>query len=384
MTETTDMLQWETVRLRVCDVVPHIKNPKKWKAKGQEQLAESLRRYGVAGGFRLTVDNRLLDGHGRCEELAKAGYGEMEIDFSRCTRALTPEEEADLLARFAINNRTWDFDMLKTDDFFGEMDFEGIGFDGEALKEVLPPLKIKAKDDEHNPSGEVITDIVPGDLFEFKKDGICHRLLCGDSTDSDAVANLMNGEKADLVVTDPDFSMPIEKLIECYDTSLLFSKNIGFWICGDKQAVKIANHDFQNFAKFFVQDFRNATIVSNDQPMTRHVMIVQMGRKKMNNLHDAFSTLLQIATDRVSETHELTPMSKKVELPYEFIVHYSESNDIVLDFFGHSGSTMVACNQVRRNCFMMELEPKYCQVIVDRMRKADEELEIYKNREKIA
>lgn len=169
MTETTEMLQWETVKMKVCELVPHIKNPKKWKAKGQEQLAESLRRYGVAGGFRCTLDGRLLDGHGRCEELAKAGFGELEIDVSRCTRELTPEEEADLLSRFAINNRTWDFDVLRQDDFFAGLDLEGIGFDAEALKELAPPKVLPAEDDDYVPPAQVVTDIVLGDLFEFRK-----------------------------------------------------------------------------------------------------------------------------------------------------------------------------------------------------------------------
>ncbi len=99
----------------------------------------------------------------------------------------------------------------------------------------------------------------------------------------------------------------------------------------------------------------------------------------MNNLHDGFSTILQIATDRTSDAHKLTPMSKKPELAFEFITHYTDEEQVVLDIFAHSGSTFIAAIQSNRVVFGIELEPKYCQCIIDRIKKFDNSLKIFKN-----
>ncbi len=225
---------------------------------------------------------------------------------------------------------------------------------------------------------EIETNILVGDLFEITDGEITHRLLCGDSTDSDAVAKLMNEQKADLVFTDPDFSMPFDLLKEAYSNAVIFSKGFGFWVCADKQAVQLAMNDFDNFSHFFIQDFRQATMVSGTQAMTRHVMICKFGNRKMNNLKDGFRTILEIATLRTTKDHEKLPMQKRVELPAAFIEHYMDKGNIVLDLFGHSGSTMVAAQQLGVNCYMQELEPKYCQSILDRMQSLDENILINK------
>ena len=266
---------------------------------------------------------------------------------------------------------------------FGEHDFDALanGWDADELEGWgvdVPDFaggKQEAQEDDYEMPDEIETDIQPGDLFEIGP----HRLLCGDSTKAEDVARLMDGARADMVFTDPDFSMPFPLLKNVYDVSKDHSSGFGFWVCGDKQCVQLTMNDFENFAKFFVQDFRNATLVSNNQPMTRHVMICQFGKRPMNNLHDGFSTLLQIATDRTSETHKVTPMAKKVELPFEFIAHYSNENDLVLDFFAHSGSTMVAAHQLSRRCYCMEIEPKYCQAVINRMLNSFPDIKIRKN-----
>ena len=286
----------------------------------------------------------------------------------------------DVMRKRAILDNThdgkWDADVLSSWEFeMDELRDMGVPEFVFGISDEEDSKSVKVKGDDYEIPDEIKTDIVLGDLLKIGN----HKLLCGDSTDSDNIDKIMGSDKADLVFTDPDFSMSFDLLKSVYSNAVIFSKGIGFWVCGDKQSVQIAMNDFENFAKFFVQDFRQATLVSNNQPMTRHVMIVQMGRKAMNNLHDGFSTLLQIATDRTSEVHKTTPMSKKVELPAEFISHYSNEGDIVLDFFGHSGSTMVAAHQLNRRCNMIEIEPKYCQCIIERMIKLDPLLKVTRN-----
>lgn len=225
-----------------------------------------------------------------------------------------------------------------------------------------------------NEDEELSTDIKEGDLFKIGN----HYLLCGDSTNQDSTARLMNGVKADMVFTDPDFSMPIDLLFAAYANSKIHSKGFGFWIAGDKQAAQLAVNDFENFSHFFVQDFRNATIISNTQAMSRHTLICKFGNRKMNNLKDGFSTLLQIATLRLARDHRKLPMAKRIELPSEFIQHYTDPGEKILDLFGHSGSTMLACEQLGRICYTQELEPKYCQSIINRMKTHDENILVEK------
>ena len=182
-----------------------------------------------------------------------------------------------------------------------------------------------------------------------------------------------------MVFTDPDFSMNDDDLFVCYSNEKIINPDVSFWVCSDKIAVKLAYNDFDRFTHFFVQDFRCPTIISNTQPMQRHTIICKFGNRKMRNLHDGFSTLLQIPTERTLETHKITSMSKRVELPAVFIEHYTDEKELIVDIFMHSGSTMVAAHQLNRKCFGMEIEPKYCQVIVDRMRNLDSNLVIKKN-----
>jgi len=103
-------------------------------------------------------------------------------------------------------------------------------------------------------------------------------------------------------------------------------------------------------------------------------------KAKFYNQHKGFSTLLQIAkihsTNKGDTIHK---QEKKIELPYVFIEHFSKTDEICLDLFLGSGSTMVAAHQLNRKCYGMELDPKYCQVIIDRMKKLDSSFVIKKN-----
>jgi DNA modification methylase len=231
----------------------------------------------------------------------------------------------------------------------------------------------EAQEDDYEIPDEIETDIIVGDLFEIGP----HRLLCGDSTKAEDVERLMNGEKADMVFTDPDFSMPFDALAICYENTKKHSKGFGFWICGDKQAVYLASNDFENFAHFYVHDFRIPNLISNSRSMQRHTLIAKFGSKGINNLHDGFSTIVGVATDR--KGREVAPMAKKIELPFAFIQHYSNEGETILDVFAHSGSTAVAAGQLNRMCYMLEIEPKYCQCILNRMIADNPDIKITKN-----
>ena len=322
----------------------------------------------------------------------------------------------------------------------------------------------EATEDDYEIPNEVVTDIVLGDLFEIGE----HRLLCGDSTDSDAVAKLMNGEKADMVFTDPPYLMGFkgnvhsdgskslnsnyddienDKLDEA-ESGMFLSKialiikeycNGSFYICFYRLGIeKIINALIQNGLKYrsLIIWYKNNHNLSNSDYMSIYEPIVY-GWNAAHNFYgnrsnfdvitmkrtkdaspqvttqskaiyiksdDSFFKFEKITTkpknyievkDKVvfnmfsgenniwevdkTQANTMHPTMKPVELCEKAIKNSTQFNGKVLDLFLGSGTTMVAAHQLNRKCYGMELDPKYCQVIIDRMRKLDPSLTILKN-----
>jgi DNA modification methylase len=342
-------------------------NPRTIKDDKFARLVESLKGFPEMANVRpiiVNTDMVALGGNMRLKAMKQAGWKQAPVEIVDWPE----EKQREFIIKDNIGYGEWDWQLIAAEwPEVAEWDLD---------VPVFEPIQAEAVEDDFDvPEGGIETDIVIGDLFEIGE----HRLLCGDSRDSDQVAKLMNGEKADIVFTDPDYSMKEDDLFSCYKNELLIKADVSFWVCGDKQAILLASNDKDRFTHFFIHDFKVPTLVSNTQPMQKHNLICKFGNKKMNNTKDGFSTIVSVATERTLESHKVTRMAKRVELPAKFIEHYSNEGQIVFDFFGHSGSTMVASHQLKRRCYMQELEPKYCQVIIDRMRKLDPSLVIKKN-----
>jgi site-specific DNA-methyltransferase (adenine-specific) len=359
--------------MKISELKPLERNP--FKSKGDEQIkkiADSISSFEKMMRIRKIVideNNQILGGNKRFFACKRLGMKEIPDDWIDKQTDLTEDEKREFIVKDNSHwGSEWDYDLLKEWD----VDLDDWGMD---LPDGWEDEKTEAIEDNYEIPDEIETDIVLGDLFEIGE----HRLLCGDSTDSDQVAKLMNSEKADMVFTDPDYSMNDNDLFACYSNEKIIDAKVSFWVCGDKQAIKLVMNDIDRFTHFFVHDFKCATLVSNTQPMQRHNLICKFGNVKMTNLKDGFTTIVSVATERTLETHKQTPMAKRVELPAKFIEHYSDIGQIVFDFFLHSGSTMVAAHQLKRKCYGMEIDSKYCQMIIDRMKKLDPDLVIKKN-----
>jgi site-specific DNA-methyltransferase (adenine-specific) len=307
--------------------------------------------------------------------------------------SLTEQQKNEFIIKDNVGFGEWDWDDLANNWNVEELTDWGLdipNFDSEVLE--------AEEDDFAVPDGGSETDIVLGDLFEIGE----HRLLCGDSTDSDQVAKLMNGVLADMCHTDPPYNINYEG--------------------GSKKREKIANDKLDDFPKFlydvyitistalkkggaiyvwhastethnFIQQFLDAGflfksyIVWNKNNSTfgrsdyhwKHEPCIYgwldgashkwYGDRKQTTVWDV---------DRPSRSDE-HPTMKPIDLCSKALINSSTINEVVLDVFLGSGSTMVAAHQLKRKCYGLELDPKYCQVIVDRMKKLDPALVIKKN-----
>jgi DNA modification methylase len=282
---------------------------------------------------------------------------------------------------------TWDWDILANE--WEQTELEGWGLDGFPFEDKT----LKAEEDNFEVPDEIKTDIVLGDLFEIGE----HRLLCGDSTDSDQVAKLMNGEKADMVFTDPPYGVSYQSNFRIKTEKFDVLKNdnvfITEWI-----------NNLPLFSKGFVFVWTSWKVLKQwiefCEPIGElsNLIVWDKGGGGMGDLKGTFCSDFEVAlcynrgaeitgkrlgsvwsVGKDSSSKYLHPTQKPIELPALAIENVSNKNDLVLDLFLGSGSTMVASHQLKRKCYGMELDPKYCQVIIDRMKKLDATLVIKRN-----
>jgi DNA modification methylase len=271
--------------------------------------------------------------------------------------------------------------------------------------------ELEAEEDDYEMPDEVQTDIVLGDLFEIGP----HRLLCGDSTDSDAVAKLMDGQKADMVFTDPPYNVDyvgktkeklkiqndkhtiseFKKLIsDALANLIIFTKRGGsYYVCIPLE-VGVTDLFLEKMHLQSVLIWLKNTIVmgrKDYQQQTEPILFLTNTEEEsyegivygwnFGDSHEFYGGRKQSNVwkfDKPQRNGE-HPTMKPIPLVGKAIINSSRTKELTLDLFLGSGSTMVAAHQLNRKCYGMELDPKYCQVIVDRMIKLDPTLEVKRN-----
>jgi len=333
-------------------------------------------------------DNIVLGGNMRLKACIEAGLQEVPIIVAS---ELTDEQQKEFIIKDNVGFGEWDWEQLAN-----EWEIEQLSDWGLDLPIEMEDTEIEAVEDNYQAPETIETDIVIGDLFEIGE----HRLLCGDSTDSDAVAKLMNGEKSDMVFTDPPYGMHldtdysklpdsnrmgkakkydnvkgdnndftnelIDTIFACFNdckeifiwgadyfAELLPNKNQGSWIVWDKRVE-------EKFDKMIGSAFELCWSKSKHKR--------QIAR--FNN------TLFSGEQDAKNKVH---PTQKPIKLACWFLEQWSNQGNLIADLYLGSGTTMVASHQLKRKCYGMELDPKYCQVIIDRMIKLDPDLKITRN-----
>jgi DNA modification methylase len=354
---------------KIKDLKPAPYNPRKSTEKQEARLKESLVKFGVVEPIIFNKQTGyIVGGHFRVRELKKLGYTEIDCVIVDLNEA----DEKELNIRLNANTGEWDMEMLGE---WNSEELEAWGLDiGNFGSESVEELE--AKDDDFDATPPAVPITVLGDLYEIGE----HRLLCGDSTDSDQVAKLMNGQKADMVFTDPPYDLENE---DYHKNILLFTQNAHVFVMhDDKGIVNYLRLSSLDFSRFYVANFGFSSPRGND-PYLSHILISQ--EKNGNaiphkNMHDGFRSIIpmeyrfRLKDDKTEHKHQ-----KPIKFIETFINHFSNEKSLVLDLFLGSGSTMVASHQLKRKCYGMELDPKYCDVIVKRMIKLYDKLTVKRN-----
>ena len=418
--------------MKLKDIKPNPNNPRVLRDDKFQKLKQSITEFPKMLSLRPMVideNNVVLGGNMRLRALQELGFNDIDEAWVKRSSDLTEEEKKRFIIADNVAFGEWDWDML-ANDWNGE-DLESWGLDVPQFDTVESEDLEAIEDDYDMPEGGIETDIVIGDFFQIGE----HRLLCGDSTQTDTYEKLMNGELADMVITDPPYNVNYvgktkdslkiindsmsndEFYIFLYDfyTALgSYTKLGGAWyvwhadseghvfrqafkdsglllkqcLIWVKNALVMGRQDYhwkhepclygwkEGAAHYFTNDRTKTTVIEDDINLNK---LTKEEMKKMLNeiLSDKTkSTILHINKPHRNAEH---PTMKPILLFAPLIENSSKVGEVIVDGFLGSGTTMVASHQLKRKCYGLELDPKYCQVIIDRMRKLDSSLIIKRN-----
>ncbi|MDA2921687.1 site-specific DNA-methyltransferase [Patescibacteria group bacterium AH-259-L07] len=387
-------------------------NPRKWSEKAIKELTKSLKRFGIVDPIIVnSADKRkniIIGGHFRVKIAEEIGYKEVPVVYVDISDI---KKEQELNLRLNKNTGQFDYDLLVE---FGEDLLIDVGFEKEELDEIFD---FDVEEDGFDAEKEYEKIKEPkskyGDVYQLGS----HRLVCGDATKSEDVEKLMDGELADMIFTDPPYNVGYyytvtyvkgrvrktkfhtfndKKSFEDFIDFIYLSFNNGFKFVKEG-AIFYCWHASKN-EYLFRQGIEKAgwhisqTIywLKNNATFNRgldYLWIVEpcyFGWKKgkghyknkkitkgLQNIilldKENFEELLDVMyehKDRIIDYEH--PTQKPIRLAERALKKHSKRDDIVIDLFGGSGSTLIGCEQLNRKCYMMEIDPKYCDVIVKR------------------
>jgi site-specific DNA-methyltransferase (adenine-specific) len=386
----------QSKKVKVTEVKANPNNPRIIKDEKFAKLIQSVKDFPEMLEIRPIVVNKdmvVLGGNMRFKACKEAGLKEIPIIIAE---NLTEEQQKEFIIKDNVSGGEWDWDMLAN-----QWDVEELNQWGLDIPDFALDSNLEAEEDDFDvPEGGIETDIVLGDLFEIGQ----HRLICGDSTQTDTFEKLMQGEMADMCVTDPPYNVAYEggtkekltiqndsmgkedfyKFLYDFYSALTTSVKKGGAIY-----VWHASSEIINFAKAMVDAgwllkqqliwVKNSMVMGRQDYQWKHEPCLYGWLK--GDSHKWYSDRKQttvIEHDKPLRNGE-HPTMKPIGLFSYQIENSSKQGDIVIDAFGGSGTTMVACHQMNRKAYLVEFDPKYCQVIIDRMKKLDPTLEIKRN-----
>lgn len=360
-------MQLKIEYIPIDELKPYEWNNKKHQEYDIDEIAKSIKKYGFNDPIGIWKDNIIIEGHGRLEACKKLGITEVPCvrldhltDKQRREYAIMHNKTSEL-AEYDFDNLKLELDDLDLSDF--DIDF---GIDDEQEQTEVIEDEVPEVDEEHEP----ITKL--GDIWQLGR----HRLMCGDSTSKETVEQLMNGNKADLLLTDPPYGINADKgvsgfgstkgnkydddwdsftpdksffnmILEIPKHAIIFGGNyftnklpLGkHWIVWDK----VGEIDFQN-------PYSDCELAWTN--------IAKESVKKYTVIQQGF-----VADEKEKRVH---PTQKSVKLFAQIIEDYTGKDNIILDTFCGSGTTFISSEQTNRICYGIEISEKYCDIIIKR------------------
>jgi len=358
----------------ISELIPYANNARTHNAEQITQIASSIKEFGFNNPILIDKDNGIVAGHGRLEAAKKLGL--TEAPTIRLEHLTDSQRKAYILAdnRIAINSG-WDTELLSLElkDLDADFDLEMLGFDPKELAALLNPEQIEGLTDE---------DAVPelpdepttklGDIYQLGN----HRLMCGDSTSITDVDKLLNDTKIDLIFTDPPYNVAFNGRSGKHDViknDNLSKEEFETFIeevCNTIEAINAK-------AYYIWCNWNFYGILQNKLPYktclvwAKNVFGMGAGYRHQHEFclfNGKIDEHIKNESDlwNIKKDHNYVhPTQKPVELSIRaFSNHITYLN--VLDLFGGSGSTLIGAEKTGRNSFIMELDPKYCDVIIKR------------------
>ena len=371
-----------TPEMEIGLLIPYVNNSRTHSGEQIAQVAASIQEFGFTNPVLVDEKNSIIAGHGRILAARKLGMDSVPaITLEGLTEA---QKKAYVIAdnQLALN-AGWDLDLLKVEiENLAELDFDAglLGFDDDFMSGLLQEEPSEGLTDEDAvPEAPESPMSKMGDIWTLGN----HRLMCGDSTSIDAVEKLMDGRKANMVFTDPPYGvdyqsnrrtksekfdvlknddtfLDIAPIIETVSIGWVFVwtswKVLPQWL-DQMEAFGYPTNQviwfkggggIGDLKKTFSSDYETALVWNRGAELT--------GKR--------IGSVWKVGKDGAAAY--VHPTQKPVELGVEAIDKTTRSGASVLDLFGGSGSTLIACEKTARDCLMMELDPKYCDVIIKR------------------
>jgi len=351
---------------KVTELIPYVKNSRTHSDDQVAQIAASIKEFGWTNPILVDGSNGIIAGHGRLLAARKLGYTEVPtIELADLTET---QKKAYIIAdnRLALN-AGWDNEMLtiELNDLLADgFALELLGFDPKELDALLEPEVIEGLTDE-----DAVPDVPDepitkrGDIYQLGY----HRLMCGDSTFIDDVEKLMQGTYPDLIHTDPPYGM------NAVSKSSVLKKNYKIDILGDNSP-DVAKDAFNLIYGLYPEAkhiWWGANYYCSALPDSECWLVWDKdnGQSDQTDCELAwanFRSVVRQFTKSSEKKNRVHPTQKPVALMEWIIRRFKLSSDTIADYFGGSGSTLIAAEKHGIKAFVMEYDPKFCDVIVKR------------------
>ena len=413
-------LTWHIEQRKVSDLTKWDKNPRKMSDKERSDLHKSFEKFNYVEVIVIDTDNRIVGGHQRITEMESSNRQDELVDVRVPNRKLSEKEFEELAVRLNKNHGQWDEDLLKQ--FFNSDDLKDWGFDEQELNNIYDDIELQ--EDDFNLEEELAKietpETVTGDMYLLGD----HKLLCGDSTLDEEVLKLSGDTPAAVIYCDPPYNIGLSyhKGIKGNSNKKVYTNKVFndsmkdndylewikntivnallltngnahvFYWCDPKYIGLIQEAFKQTYIKnksvcFWLKNQFNPVIQMAFNRVIEPCIYGTIGKPRLNkniqnlseilnkevsgrNIHESVLDITDLWLAHRDQTNEYEhPTQKPITLHEKPLKRCSSPGSVVVDLFGGSGYTLIACEQLGRKALLIEQDPVFCDVIVKRWEK---------------